>query len=149
MKIEIDQSGKLEDTSRHTFLAFSNGEHFVLKISGAEKRKLQVYFRKIGKPKLYIFLTFASLIIILLKKIKTRSNQIIIDIEYPGKAPLIKNFIKIYCPDFEIEDIDFHQIGKKSRAHYLAHGTAIKLLNPDLIVNAKDILKVIKKPGSA
>lgn len=41
MKIEIDQSGKIEDTSKHTFLAFSNSEHFVLKISGTEKRKLQ------------------------------------------------------------------------------------------------------------
>lgn len=149
MKIEIDQSGKIEDTSKHTFLAFSNSEHFVIKISGAEKRKLQKHFRKIDKAKLFIFLVFTALVIILLKNLKSKSNQIVIDIEYPGRSHMIKDFIRIYYPDFEIEDIDFHQIGKKSRAHYLAHGTAIKVLNPDLIINAKDILKVIKKSGNA
>lgn len=149
MKIEIDQSGKIEDTSKHTFLAFSNNEHFILKISAAEKRKLQKYFRKIDKAKLFIFLVFTALVIILLKNIKSKSNQIIIDIEYPGRGQMIKDFIRIYYPDFEIEDIDFRQIGKKSKAHYLAHGTAIKVLNPDLIVGAKDILKVIKKSGNA
>jgi len=149
MKIEIDQSGKIEDTSKHTFLAFSNGEHFILKISAAEKRKLQRYFRKIGKAKLFIFLTFTALVIILLKNLKSKNNQITIDIEYPGRSPQIKNFIKIYYPDFPIEDINFHQIGKKSKAHYLAHGTAIKMLNPDLIINANQILRAIKKSGSA
>ena len=76
MKIEIDQSGKIENTNKHTYLAFSNHQHFVLKINSVEKRKLQKYFRSIGKSKLFIYLTFASLIILAFKKSqnKTRTN---------------------------------------------------------------------------
>jgi hypothetical protein len=85
MKIEIDQSGKIEKTSKHTYLALSNSEHFVLKISSTEKKKIQNYFRNIGKPRIFIYATFASLLAILFKNIKHKSNQIIIDIEYPGK----------------------------------------------------------------
>jgi len=149
MKIEIDQSGKIEKTNKHTYLAFSNRQHFVLKISSSEKRKLQRYFRAIGKSRLFIYITFASLVVLLLKNLKPRRGLIVIDIEYPGRSNQIKNFIKIFNPDFSIEDISFHQIGKRSRAHFLAHGTAIRKLNPDLVVDAKQVLKVIKKSGSA
>lgn len=149
MKIEIDQSGKIEKTNKHTFLAYSNSRHLVLKISSVEKQKVQKYFRKINKPELFIYITFASLIIILLKNLKEKNIQIIIDIEYPGRSVLIKNLIKSLEPSFPVDDISFHLIGKKSRAHFLAYGTAIKKLNPDIIVNADQIIEIIKKSGSA
>jgi len=147
MKIEIDQSGKIEKTSKHTYLALSNSEHFVLKISSTEKKKIQNYFRNIGKPRIFIYATFASLLAILFKNIKHKSNQIIIDIEYPGKNQLIKDLIKNINSNFPIDDIHFHLIGKKSRAHFLAYGTAINQLKPDLVVKSNDILKIIKKIG--
>jgi len=149
MKIEIDQSGKIEKTSKHTFLAFSNGEHFVLKISSTEKKKLQKYFRNIGRPKIYIYATFSALIVTLLKNLKSKNNHIIIDIEYPGKNEIIKNYIKLFKPGLSDNTFNFHYIGIKSRAHYLAYGTAIKKLKPDLIVGSEDILKIIKKSESA
>ena len=149
MRIEIDQSGKLEDTNKHTFLAYSNNSHFVLKLGSTEKKKLQKYFRSIGKPRLYIYITFASLIIILLEKFKSSNNQIIIDTEYPGKSHLIRDLIKNMRRNFPIKEIVFHSIGKKSRAHFLAKGTAIKKLNPDIVIRADRVLKIIKKSGSA
>lgn len=149
MRIEIDQSGKIENTSKHTFLAFSNTQHHVLKISSVEKRKLQKYFRDKGKSKIFIYITFASLVILLLKNLKIKNIQIIIDIEYTGRGRLIKNLIKDLSPTFPIDDISFHQIGKKSHAHFLAYGAAIKKLNPDLIISSKQVLNVIKKSGSA
>src|SRR3990167_10182095 len=136
---------KIENTSKHTYLAFSDHQHFVLKISSVEKRKLQKYFRAVGKPKLFIYLTFAALIILLLKNFKSKHYQAIVDVEYPGRNNLIKSFIKLYGQGLSIKDISFHQIGKKSRAHYLASGTAIKKLSPDMIVNAKQVLKIIRK----
>lgn len=149
MRIEIDQSGKLEDTNKHTYLAYSNKNHSVLKLGSTEKKKLQKYFRSIGKPRLYIYITFASLIIILLEKFKSRNNEIIVDIEYPGKSNLIRDLIKNMRRNFPIDEMVFHQIGKKSRAHFLAKGTAIKKLNPDMVINANQVLKIIKKSGSA
>lgn len=149
MRLEIDQSGKIEDTSKHTFLAFSNKEHFVIKISSMEKRKLQKHFRKIGKSRIFIYLTLATLIIFLLKNAKTQTGQIIIDIEYLGKGHLIKDLIKTLDKKFKVEDISFHQVGKKSPAHYLAHGAGLKLVKPGMIIKAEQILKFIKKSGSA
>lgn len=149
MKIEIDQSGKIEKTNKHTYLAFSNSEHFVLKISSTEKKKLQKYFRSINKPRIFVYATFSLLLVILFKNTKHKSNHIVIDIEYPGKNQVIKDFIKIYNPNFPINDIHFHLIGKKSRAHFLAYGTAINQLKPDMIVKSEEILKIIKKSGSA
>ena len=148
MKIEIDQSGKIENTSRHTFVAFSNDEHFVLKINSREKRKLQKYFRSIGKSRLFIYITFATLIVILLKHFKSETKQITIDVEYPGKSNLIRDLIENLSPGLS-GDISFHRIGKNSPAHYLAHGVAIKKSKPDLIIDANQLLKLIKKSGSA
>lgn len=113
MRIEIDQSGKIEDTSKHTFLAFSNKEHFVIKISSMEKQKLQKHFRK------------------------------------TGKGHLIKDLIKTLDKKFKVEDISFHRVGKKSPAHYSAHGAGLKVIKPDMIIKAEQILKFIKKSGSA
>lgn len=149
MKIEIDQSGKIEKTNKHTYLAFSNREHFVLKISSTEKKKLQKYFRTINKPRIFIYATFALLITMLLKNLRQKSHNVVVDIEYPGKNQVIKNFIKVFNPNFPVDDIVFQRIGKKSRAHFLAYGTAIKQLKPDLTVKANDVLKTIKKSGSA
>jgi len=145
MKIEIDQSGKIEKTNKHTFLAFSNGEHFVIKISSTEKQKIQKYFNKIKKPRMFIYITFASLIAILLDNLKQKSNQIIVDTEYPGQNFIIKKYLKILKPNLCADDIDFRQIGKKSRAHFLAYGTAIDKLNPDKIIDSKDVFRLIKK----
>lgn len=149
MKVEIDQSGKIEKTNKHTFLAYSNGHHFVLKISSVEKQKIQRYFRGENKPNLFVYFTFASLIVLLLENLKEENVQIVIDIEYPGRGVLIKNLIKNLVPTFPVDDISFHLIGKKSRAHFLAYGTAIKKMNPDMIVNADQVIDLIKKSGSA
>jgi len=62
MKIEIDQSGKIEDTSKNTIIAFSNGKFKSIFISAREKRELQKFFRRIGKPRIFVYRVFAILI---------------------------------------------------------------------------------------
>jgi len=49
MRIEIDQSGKIENTAKPTVIAFSGKRDKSLIIFAGEKQKLQNHFRKIGK----------------------------------------------------------------------------------------------------
>ncbi|MCX6810253.1 MAG: hypothetical protein NTY30_00740 [Candidatus Berkelbacteria bacterium] len=52
MKIEIDQSGKIEETGKPTVIAFSNGKSASIIISAKDKKLVQTVFRKIGQPKI-------------------------------------------------------------------------------------------------
>jgi len=54
MRVEIDQSGKIEDKSKVTIIAFSDGVSFSVKIPGRVKRQLQEEFRRRGEPQLFI-----------------------------------------------------------------------------------------------
>lgn len=140
MRIEIDQSGKIEDTNKPTVVGFSNSKHRTVIILSTEKQKLQKYFRQIGKPNVYRYKTFAILISILLKN--EHLSQIIIDTEYVGQDALIKsyllNLLRKNRKFFDKKDIIFKPIGKKSRAHILAY-SAYRLGKADCKVGADDI----------
>jgi hypothetical protein len=121
MRIEIDQSGKIEKTNKITVVAFSNTERRSISITGKDKRLIQTLYRKKGQPKIFRYKLFAVLIFALIKDVIKPSDLIIIDREYLGYEKLIQEFIleiakkkgvKIYK-----ENVKFHLIGKKSRAH--------------------------------
>jgi len=149
MRIEIDQSGKIENTSKNTVVSFSNGKFKSIFISARDKREIQDFFRRIGKPKMFIYRTFAILIFLLIKNNLKEIDEIIIDKEYPGKSSLIRNFIlretREINPRFSEENIEFQRIGKKSRAHFLAYGVAIEKRVPDIKVGAKEIFRIVAK----
>ncbi|MCG2700748.1 hypothetical protein L6267_01105 [Candidatus Parcubacteria bacterium] len=48
-------------------------------------------------------------------------------------------------PNFDKNNISFNQIGKKSKAHFLAYETAIGKRQPDINIREKDILKYVLK----
>ena len=149
MKIEIDQSGKIENTSKNTIIAFSDGKFKSVFISAKDKREIQKFFRKIGRAKVFIYKVFAILIFVLIRSNLKEIEEIIIDEEYPGKSSLIKNLliqeIRKINPHFKKENIIFKRIGKKSRAHFLAYGVAIGKKKADIEVNAREILRMIVK----
>lgn len=143
MKIEIDQSGKIELTSKKTVVGFSNHTKLTIEISSREKRKVQKYFRKIRKPKQYYYQTFAILIYLLIKGKKL--DQVIIDTEYPGQSDIIKNYLLSLLRkkgDFDKNIIVFHRIGKKSNAHAVAN-KVFKQGKADIIIKAEDVIKFI------
>lgn len=145
MKIEIDQSGKIELTSKKTVIAYSNHISLSIEISAREKQKVQKYFKSINKPKLYYYRTFAILIYLLIKSRLRSLNQIIIDTEYPGQSAIIKNVLLGLIrknTDFDKNKIMFHQIGKKSNAHATAN-KVFKKGRADIKVTSNDILKYI------
>lgn len=149
MNIEIDQSGKIEDTSKNTIIAFSNNMSKSIFISAKDKREIQDIFRRAGKSRIYVYKLFSILIFILVKKYIKNISQIIIDEEYPGKAHLIKNYIMKEIADikedFSKEDIIFKRIGKKSKAHSIAYLTFKRKMKPSINIKSKDILKFIIK----
>ena len=93
MNIEIDQSGKVENTSKNTIIAFSNDIFGSIFITAKDKREIQKIFRKIGKSRIFVYRLFSILIFLLIKDHLKRIDQIIIDEEYPGKENLIKNYL--------------------------------------------------------
>ena len=89
------------------------------------------------------------MIFLLIKNNFKEIKEIIIDEEYQGKSPLIKNFlfqeIKRANSFFSKQDIAFHCIGKKSRAHFIAYGVAIGKRKADMEVGAREILRIVAK----
>jgi len=123
MKIEIDQSGKVEKTSVKTVIADSLGNNVV--VSSKDKRFVQNLYRKAGKPRMFVYELFSLLVAHLIKQSFTKNNLYIIDIEYFHKDDLLTQLIfqflkklKIYA---EKEQIIFSRIGRKSKAHTEAY----------------------------
>lgn len=123
MKIEIDQSGKVENTSVPTVIADSVGN--VVWISAKDKRTLQQYYRTVLKPKKYVLEVFAILLAILIQKTCKTHNTYVIDIEYYGKDVEIRGYLSLAFQKFQIsllqDSITFRSIGKKSQAHKNAY----------------------------
>ncbi len=144
MRIEIDQSGKLEDTHKPTVVGFSNSTSKTVIILATEKQKLQKFFRNIGKPNVYRYKTFAIMIFLLLEH--KHLSQIIIDTEYVGQEAVIKNYLlelfRKTRKNLLKNVIIFKQIGKKSQAHIVSYN-AYRTKKADLKICAKDIEKFV------
>lgn len=96
MKIYIDQSGKIEQTNKATVLAFSNTIQYAILIPAKVKRQLQGIYRRAGRPRIYIYKTFAAGVFFLIEKYLPKITELVIDIEYPGKEILIREMILGY-----------------------------------------------------
>lgn len=145
MSYQIDQSGRIEYTSHDTILAIANGGSFSILLKAQEKRLLHSIYRTyFNKNRQYVYEIFAALIYLLIINTKPNS-EIIIDKEYPGKEGLIKLNILKYDQLNQIlaENIDFGLIGKKSTAHNLAYDTFRKIKQPNKIITAEEIMKII------
>lgn len=152
MEIEIDQSGKIENTNRKTVIAFSNGTNGAVVISAKDKKAIQKYFRKIGKPRLFVHITFVALIYLMIKSSLKNNDQIIIDREYPGYDDLItlllKNLLKSGINRKRIS-VSIDQIGRKSPAHDLAwNELQLRIQKVAKRIDYNKVIRTIKKSGS-
>ena len=150
MKCYIDQSGKVENTSKLTVVAYANGKMRSLKISAVEKRKLLVVMKRLdGLSATYVYKVFAALIFLLIKG--QRISEVVVDKEYPGHEGTIKNVLKNLFEkgNLVFPEISFSEITKKSPAHKAAINVYRGKSKPDLIVKAENILGLFfaKKKG--
>lgn len=148
-KIEIDQSGRIEETNRDTILAFSNGKSYSIKISAKIKRQLLEQFRLLGKPKLFALRTFSAGLYLLIDGTSANGSDIIIDVEYPGNNHLIVDMMKEMFvknnKNFEKVNLSFSSIGKKSRAHNLAISVFRKNKRADRIIKYSELKRLVIK----
>lgn len=139
--IEVDQSGKIEDTSKDTIIAFSNGVSGSLKIPSRIKRQLQEIFRREGKISVFIYRTFAAGLYFLLAKQFKSQEQIIVDREYTGHESQIKDIFLEFgsLNKSNLPNIIFGEIGKSSPAHKLASSVAHKKINATKTLSFEEI----------
>lgn len=147
MAYEIDQSGKVEDSSKPTVIAISDTGIKPLVLGTREKRILILRYRKLNTPRVYIVQVFAALIYIFLERNNISRGDIMIDIEYSGLGSLIKsNIIKLGLKrKFKINPnrIDFCLVGKKSLAHIMAINCLRKKTN-GIQISLKELEKYLK-----
>lgn len=148
MKIYIDQSNKIEQTKKHTVVAFANSKQKAILIEAKEKRKLENIFRQGVKPYIFRYKTLAILIYLLIKDDLSKIDCIIIDTEYTGKEPLIKDFLiqiirKKTNAKITKDDIYFSLIGKKNKAHEKAINVFRKKEGAEKTATCKDIAPYI------
>jgi len=147
MIIQIDQSGKLEKTNVPTVIGYSNGKSKALMISAADKLELKQHFRDAGKRKTYVYKCFAAIIFLLIGNEKGL-DLVIVDTEYPGQEPLIKNHLLNFLKSDGNEVVDKHsiifkRIGKASNAHKVVNDV-FKGLTKAKAVSAHQILDLLK-----
>ena len=144
--VEVDQSGRIDDTKVPTVLAFSDGENFSILIPAKVKRDCIHHLRQLGLsgPTFYIQL-FATGLFFLLRNHIEKINQVVIDIEFFGKENLIReHLINLFnrrgSKKVDPAKIQFHRIGKKSPAHFIALQTFRRTRKPNLSINQRELL---------
>lgn len=148
MIIYIDQSGKVEYTSQDTVLAFSNGKSKSVLIKAVEKRKVQKAFREAGKPKMFVYKTFAALLYMLIEKEDLSILGMQIDREYWGKETIIKDhFLRIikkqHKVHLNVSRVSFSLVGRFRVCHKLAIAVLRGNKVPDRIITASEILDLV------
>lgn len=141
---QIDQSIKIENTNKTSYVCLANGKCLVSSISSRNKKELKLFFRELEKPLIFKLFTFSVLCAKIIIKLKV--NSVSIDKEYPGHERQIKSFI---VQILEIEGtsepiIDFTLVGKNSSAHKGGYN-AFKQNIADIKLTASEVLKYYEK----
>ncbi|MBS3096651.1 hypothetical protein J4480_04385 [Candidatus Woesearchaeota archaeon] len=145
MRIEVDQSGKIEQTDMDTILAFSNNHQYAVLFTKDTKREL---IKKYRKEKQIILKLFVACVYYTIKDYLHQAELIIIDNEYDGKQNYIKSllldFIRKDYRDFDKNLIRIAHITKNSKAHEFAANVKRGFAKPQKILSEKDIEKLIR-----
>ena len=140
MHIEVDQSGKIEQTDMDTVVAFSNNHQYAVLLPKELKRKLIGKYRK---EKQIILKLFVICVYYTLKDYLHQIRLIIIDNEYEGKQNYIKSllldFIRRDYKDFDKNLIKIAHITKKSKAHEAASNVKRSFAKPQKTDNCERV----------
>jgi hypothetical protein len=144
MRVEVDQSGKVEDTRVDTVLAFSDGTSGSILIPAKVKRKCVEFVRDDKhKTKTLYLRIFCAGLFLLLKNHLPNLDQIVIDVEYLGREHDIKalllRLIWEMDPKFDPDKIQFSLVGKDSPAHIKGYSIFTESGDTDQKVSFEDL----------
>ncbi len=148
MRVEVDQSGKVEDTRVDTVLAFSDGVGGSVLIPANVKRECVEFVRddKHKTKTLYLRIFCAGLFLLLKDKLP-KIDQLIIDVEYLGREHDIKAlFLRLVWksyPTFDPANIQFRLVGKDSPAHFKAYSIFTGNATADQEVGFEDLKNLL------
>ena len=148
MRLEVDQSTKIEQTSRGTVLALSNDEQFSIVIPARVKREALVCLRRRGwYGRRAILACFSAGLFLLLRQSRVQIDLIVIDQEYEGHERDIRGMLlrHLRSAGMEVpaERIAFGQVGKHSGAHRLAWAVHRGKYAPDYTVTLDEFLSIL------
>lgn len=147
MRIEVDQSGKIEQLNKDSVIAFSNKNQYSILISNEVKQ--EVYKSYKGRIKELIYRLFCIGLYYCLKDYIKEKELIVICCEYIGKENLIKSFLLDYLrkdyPAVDPKIIRFGKIGKNSNAHAVAIDVYRGSRRPNKILSLSEVEKCLKK----
>jgi hypothetical protein len=145
MKIEIDQSGRVEYTTHDTVVGDSCGN--AVWISNKNKRAIQTLYRDIGKPRKFAIELFACLVALTIQKTYSEGNKYLIDTEFEGRMDIIMSYTHIFLRrlGYRTDRFNIHSgyIGKKSSAHETAHHIFSQKKKPLPKVAQKEITRLL------
>ena len=148
MRIEVDQSGRIEYTRTKTVFAFSNKKNFSISISAKVKREAFAILREKHTVRSCKVRLFAACLVILLRDIFPQASQVLIDIEFESWDKdiklMIKNISRKLGIKIDLNNIDFIFVGKKSRAHEAAVNVFRGERDPDREIGLEELLAGLK-----
>ncbi len=147
MRVEVDQSGKVEVLTVDTALAFSDGIAASILIPATVKREVYRRLKARGvKRKMITARMFAAGLFLLLEDYLDNIVTVVIDIEYEGWNAEIRGLllthIRRMLPYVPQARIDFGYVGKKSRAHKAALAVFRKAREPGRRITARELLNL-------
>jgi hypothetical protein len=147
--VEVDQSGRIEETNRDTVLAFSDGIQFSVLIPSRVKQDCLRALRLQGiKGNLFYIQFFAIGLFYLLRGHIEKIDRVTIDREYLGHEGQIKDYLIncLFRSGLMIDSykIEFSHIGEHPPVHTLAISTFRKAEKPNLVLSSQDIMKMFK-----
>jgi hypothetical protein len=145
--IEVDQSGRTDVLTDDTALAFSDGIQAAILIPAAVKRQYYRHLKTTGLRKRFIGIRlFAAGLVLLLRPYIATLELIIIDQEYEGWEPAIKEYLVRHLrkvrPDLANQQVVFRRIGKGARAHSVALATYRGNREPNRRIGVEELLAV-------
>lgn len=147
--VEVDQSGRFEDTRVDTVLALANGIRYAIRIPAQIKRTCLKVLRQRGKKGAALYLSlFSAALLLLLRPWGQQLGIVTIDIEYEGHEAEIKaRLLRLawrHGLRLSSGQLTFRLIGKQSRAHQTALGVFRGQRLADVTIKAQDLLRLAK-----